>query len=71
MYYIAKSYVRNEQDAEEIVQDVFMKLWHRKDNKEIWTNNYLFTATKNACLNYLKHRKVVVDKARNYYDKQL
>ncbi|UGU15441.1 RNA polymerase sigma-70 factor [Sinomicrobium kalidii] len=71
LYHIAKSYVRNEQDAEEIVQDVFLKMWERRNNKEVWTNNFLYTITKNACLNYLKHQKVVVERARNYYDKQL
>jgi RNA polymerase sigma factor (sigma-70 family) len=49
-------YVNNKQAAEEIVSDVFIKLWHNRaqldniENPEV----YLFTAVRNNALNYLK-----------------
>ncbi|PXX30595.1 RNA polymerase sigma-70 factor [Arenibacter sp. ARW7G5Y1] len=60
LFQIAKIYLNNKEDAEEIVQNVFLKLW---DKLNLLTginniNSYLFTLTKNACLNFLKHRKI-------------
>ncbi|ETN94355.1 RNA polymerase sigma-70 factor [Zhouia amylolytica] len=56
---IAKSYISNKEDAEEIVQDVFIKIWNNKSNISIKNNlnGYLFTCTKNLCLDYLKKKK--------------
>jgi len=31
----------------------------------------LFTLTKNACLDYLKSKKIKIEYSKNYYDKQL
>ena len=60
LFQIAKIYLNNKEDAEEIVQNVFLRLW---DKLNLLTginniNSYLFTLTKNACLNFLKHRKI-------------
>lgn len=49
-------YVNNKQAAEEIVSDIFIKLWHNRahlDNVEK-PEVYLFTAVRNNALNYLK-----------------
>lgn len=55
------SKIVNEDDAaEEIVQDFFVKLWEKKGLLTIETsvNNYLFRSVKNLCLNYLQHNKI-------------
>lgn len=69
LLHISKGYLGNIEDAEEIVQNVFLKLWEQKDNfgkiKNI--NNYLYTMTKNACLDQIKHRKVRNSYSQNYY----
>lgn len=46
--------------AEEVVQNVFYKLWERKENINIGQNleSYLFRSVKNECLNFLEHEKV-------------
>lgn len=47
-------------EAEEIVQDFFVRLWQRHQQL-IPTDSlksYLFLSVKNGCLNYLKHKKV-------------
>ena len=64
---IAKGYLDYHQDAESIVQNVFLKLWENKGTlKEVNNINcYLFTMTKNSCLDQLKHEKV----KREYFDK--
>jgi len=43
--------------AEEIVQDFFVKLWERKSQVEVETSikNYFYRSVKNQCLNQIKH----------------
>ena len=46
--------------AEDLVQDVFLKVWENKDKIRTKTfHSYIFTMVRNACLNYLKHKKIV------------
>ncbi|MGM9802856.1 MAG: RNA polymerase sigma-70 factor [Muribaculaceae bacterium] len=61
----AKEYVISEEDAENIVQDVFMELWERKELLNVHINliAYLFTTIKNKCLNHLRHKLVVQETA--------
>lgn len=57
----ANEYVLSEEDAKNIVHDVFAELWENKRMLGISLNlvAYLFTAIKNKCLNHLRHRLVV------------
>jgi len=47
-------------EAEDIVKDSYLKLWNRHSDfdhpKSI--KGFLYTTTRNACLNYLRHQKV-------------
>src|SRR6195952_5408548 len=56
IYKVAMMYVKSPVIAEEIVQDVFLKLWfQRKNLQEIRSlESWLFTLTKNLTLNCLK-----------------
>ncbi|MFC2152217.1 RNA polymerase sigma-70 factor [Bacteroidota bacterium] len=56
----AYRYVNDYGQAEEIVQDVFVKVWQNFDElKEIKDlKGYLFRAVQNSSLNFLKHLKV-------------
>ncbi len=58
--YFAKEYVIDEEVALNMVQDAFLKLWENSKNLKDSTsiNAYLYTITRNNCLNYLKHQKV-------------
>jgi RNA polymerase sigma-70 factor (ECF subfamily) len=60
LYYLAISYVKVTEIAEDLVQDSFIQLWKNRENLEENTNtqNYLYTITKNNCLNHLKHLEV-------------
>ena len=57
----AQEYVIREEDAENIVQDVFLELWEKDFILHSHTNlfAYLFTSTKNRCLDFLRHKTVV------------
>lgn len=63
--YFAKEYVISEEDAENIVQDVFVELWENKKMLNMHMNliAYLFTTIKNKCLNHLRHKLVVQETA--------
>ena len=60
MFGFAKNYVLANEDAENIVQDVFLVLWEKKDELEITytLTTYLFTLVKNRCLNFLRHKLI-------------
>lgn len=53
--------LREEAAAEEVVQNVFYKLWERHQQLNISGSvaAYLYRAVHNESLNYLKHKKVV------------
>lgn len=57
----AQEYVIREEDAENIVQDVFLELWEYKHYLPVHTNlfAYLFTTIKNKCIDFLRHMIVV------------
>lgn len=54
-------YVERESDALDIVQNIFVAIWENEKYKqdEELVKAYLFSAVKNGCLNYLKHKKIV------------
>ena len=53
-------YINNPQAAEDIVQDLFVKLWSNAPDLSIDVSlkSYLFTCVKNSALDFLKHEKV-------------
>lgn len=64
-YYLGlKSYaqkmLKDPDQAEEVVQEVFFKLWEKRKDVSIDTSmkSYLFRAVHNHCLNIFKHQKV-------------
>ena len=65
MKHFAKEYVILDEDAENIVQDVFVELWENQKMLNMHMNliAYLFTTIKNKCLNHLRHKLVVQETA--------
>lgn len=56
----AYSYVKDSSVAEDLVQEVFVKIWE-KEQKFISYNStktYLYNSVKNSSLNYIEHKKV-------------
>lgn len=56
----AYSFLGNHEQAEETVQQVFLKLWERRKNIEINISlqAYLYRSVYNESMNFLKHEKV-------------
>lgn len=52
--------LRSEEDAEDIAQDIFVKLWDNPDiweNKETW-DSYIYAMARNQIYNFLKHQTI-------------
>lgn len=65
MFLYALSFLISEEEAEDVIQEVFVNFW--KDNtyqkiKNEVTKTYLFRSVKNNCLNRLKKKDVLRDR---------
>lgn len=60
IYFLARKFKLSHQDAEEIVQDVFMILWSKREslNQEYSINAYIFKITQTKILKYFRKRNV-------------
>lgn len=69
----AKSLVKDHDTAEEIVQDLFFRLWQDKEKIKIESslNGYLFRSVHNKCLHYIEHRKVVLKHSEEISTKEV
>lgn len=57
----ARKFIEDREIAEDIIQEVFLKVWEkRKEIEEETFHSYLFTLVRNACLNHIKHQKIAV-----------
>jgi RNA polymerase sigma-70 factor (ECF subfamily) len=58
----ARTLIKDHDTAEEIVQDLFFKLWQNKEkvNIESSLNGYLFRSVHNRCLHVIEHQKVIL-----------
>ena len=67
IYHLSVQYLRDERVSEEIVQDSFMKLWELRQtiNEQFNIRNFLYTITKNNCLNYLRNQKIALKHQQN------
>lgn len=56
----ANFYVSNSQRAEDIVQDVFLKIWEIRAHLSVKSSlkAYLFRSVHNKCIQYLRHKEV-------------
>ena len=61
LVHFASNIVHNAQDAEEIVHDMFLAVWEKKENLLLDDSlkNYLFTGVKNRCLNHIKKSRIL------------
>ena len=58
LFQFAFSIVKTRESAEEIVEDVFVRIWQQRDKITaiLHLRVYLYTATKNSSLNYLSRQ---------------
>lgn len=60
MYRFAKRFVMSSDEAEDVVQDLMLKFWQKKEELATFGNlkSYALKSVKNECLNRLKHHDV-------------
>lgn len=68
LYLFAERYIYDATKAHDIVQDVFLKIWEKAGQLDLHgsVRNYLFTAVRNGCLNYLKSLQIEDRHHRKY-----
>ncbi len=68
----ARTIVKDPDTSEEIVQDLFFKIWQDKDKIKIDSslNGYLFRAVHNRCLHWIEHARIVEKHAAEMSYKQ-
>ena len=74
MCVIAGKLVANREVAEDIVQDVFIRLWEKKAEYDKIPDfrTFLYVAVRNLCYNYLRDKKKTIDFSQiELPDKQL
>ena len=59
LYFVAYRYLKNPADAEDAVQDVFVKLWNIRDKLSSYRSieAFAYTVMKNHCLDKLKAKR--------------
>lgn len=67
--YLLTGLLKSESDAEELAQDIFVKLWmnHTSVDPNNAFSTYLYTITRNTALNFLKH-KLVEENFKNSFN---
>ena len=57
----ADNKLRNEDEARDVVQDVFVRLWEKRDQLQIESSlsGYLYSSVRNQIFNMIKHQKVI------------
>ncbi len=62
---LANKFIANQAESEEIVQEVFLNIWSKRDRLKLdqEIKPYLFKSVQNLCFNFIEHQKVI----DNYY----
>ncbi|MBK5194260.1 MAG: RNA polymerase sigma-70 factor [Flavobacteriaceae bacterium] len=60
MCHFARQYLNDSELAEETVQDMFVKIWEKREtlNIESSVKHYFFRSVRNHCLNQIQHEKI-------------
>ncbi len=73
LYRFALRYLLDEDDAKDIVQEVFLRVWNRKESMQDYQNMeaWCMTMVKNLCLDKLKSKQYIASKMKVDVDIQL
>jgi RNA polymerase sigma-70 factor (family 1) len=63
LVFFAGTFVRDKQAAEEITQDVFIRLWETRESFVITSSlrSFLLKSVQNKCIDTIRHLKIVED----------
>lgn len=66
--YFVRKMIPDDQEAEDIVANCFVKLWQRREDFQTEENikAFLYISCRNACLDHLRHLKIKTTAQDNY-----
>jgi len=66
--YFINGLLKSEADAEELAQDIFVKLWINRESINLHKsfNAYIYAVARNAAFNFLKHKLVEASYLEDY-----
>lgn len=69
----AQEYVIHEEDAENIVHDIFFEIWEKKMdfNSHVNLNGFLFIILKNKCIDFLRKKNIEKHVANEIQDEHV
>lgn len=70
LYSLCSQYLFKREDAEEMVQEAFLKLWEVRSrlNENSNIKNFLYTIAKNNCLNFIRNEQIASSHLKHYQD---
>lgn len=70
LFHFARGYIKDEELVREILQDVFLQLWTKREslNDDSSLNAYLFTITRNRCIDHIRRKRLELQFQRNKQD---
>ena len=64
LFLYIKKRINNNEDAEDITQDVFLKLSRSDESKIVNTRNWVYSIAKNTITDYYRKKKILFDEIR-------
>ncbi len=60
LFNFSLQFTKSRSESEDLIHEVFLKYWEKRHEiKETAVESLLFTITRNLCLNYVKHLKII------------
>ncbi|MDD2437575.1 MAG: RNA polymerase sigma-70 factor [Massilibacteroides sp.] len=60
LYFYCRKYIPNPEEAKDLLQNVFLRLWEKREEIEIKVSlkAYLYRSVQNECLNYIRSSRL-------------
>ena len=60
IYQFSLSYLKNKADAEELVQDIFLKIWEKREMLDVSKNikSFIFKVAVNTIYDFIRHKNI-------------
>ncbi|TKG89858.1 RNA polymerase sigma-70 factor [Puteibacter caeruleilacunae] len=71
LYAFARKFTEDTEVAQDLVQEVFISYWEKKDTLDISNvDAFLYRSVRNKCISHIRHLKVVENRMKQFTDEQ-